>query len=31
MFAASAEDVVRLAEIEGLDAHANSIRIRQQD
>lgn len=31
MFAASAEDIVRLAEIEGLCAHANSIRIRQQD
>jgi histidinol dehydrogenase len=31
MFAASAEDIVRLAEIEGLDAHANSIRIRQKD
>jgi histidinol dehydrogenase len=31
MFAASAEDIVRIAEIEGLSAHANSIRIRQQD
>ena len=31
MFVASAEDIVRIAEIEGLDAHANSIRIRQQD
>jgi histidinol dehydrogenase len=31
MFAASADDIVRLAEIEGLSAHANSIRIRQQD
>ena len=31
MLATSAEDIVRLAEIEGLDAHANSIRIRQQD
>jgi histidinol dehydrogenase len=29
--AASAEDIIRLAEIEGLDAHAESIRIRQQD
>jgi len=29
--AASAEDIVRLAEVEGLDAHAKSIRIRQQD
>ncbi len=28
--AASAEDIVRLAEVEGLDAHAKSIRIRQQ-
>jgi histidinol dehydrogenase len=27
----SAEDIIRLAEIEGLDAHAKSIRIRQQD
>jgi len=31
MLAASAEDIIRLAEIEGLSAHANSIRIRQQD
>lgn len=31
MLAASADDIVRIAEIEGLDAHANSIRIRQQD
>jgi len=31
MLAASAEDITRLAEIEGLSAHANSIRIRQQD
>jgi len=31
MLAASAEDIIRIAEIEGLDAHANSIRIRQQD
>jgi len=31
MFAASAEDIIRLAEIEGLSAHANSIKIRQQD
>jgi len=31
MFAASAEDIARIAEIEGLGAHANSIRIRQQD
>ena len=29
--AESAEDIIRLAEIEGLDAHAKSIRIRQQD
>ena len=27
--AASAEDIIRLAEVEGLDAHARSIRIRQ--
>ncbi|MHC4456914.1 MAG: histidinol dehydrogenase, partial [Planctomycetota bacterium] len=27
----SAEDIIRLAEIEGLDAHAKSIKIRQQD
>jgi histidinol dehydrogenase len=31
MLAASAEDIIRLAEIEGLSAHTNSIRIRQQD
>jgi len=29
--AESAEDIIRLAEVEGLDAHAKSIRIRQQD
>jgi len=29
--AESAEDIIRLAEIEGLDAHAKSIKIRQQD
>lgn len=29
--AASAEDIIRLAEVEGLHAHAKSIRIRQQD
>jgi len=29
--AGSAEDIIRLAETEGLDAHAKSIRIRQQD
>jgi histidinol dehydrogenase len=29
--AASAEDIIRLAEVEGLDAHARSIRIRQKD
>lgn len=28
--AESAEDIIRLAEVEGLDAHARSIRIRQQ-
>jgi len=28
--AASAEDIIRLAEVEGLDAHAKSIKIRQQ-
>ena len=28
--AASAEDIIRLAEAEGLDAHARSIRIRQE-
>ncbi|OHB83118.1 MAG: histidinol dehydrogenase [Planctomycetes bacterium RBG_19FT_COMBO_48_8] len=31
MLAASADDIVRLAEIEGLGAHANSVRIRQRD
>ena len=31
MLAASADDVIRLAQVEGLDAHARSIRIRQQD
>jgi histidinol dehydrogenase len=31
MLAASTEDIIRLAEIEGLSAHANSIKIRQQD
>jgi len=29
--AESAEDIIRLAEAEGLDAHARSVRIRQQD
>ncbi len=29
--AASAEHIIRLAEVEGLDAHANSVKIRQQD
>jgi histidinol dehydrogenase len=29
--AASAEDIIRLAEVEGLDAHAKSIRIRQRN
>jgi len=29
--AASADDIIRLAEAEGLDAHARSIKIRQQD
>jgi len=28
--AASAEDIIRLAEVEGLDAHAKSVRIRQE-
>jgi len=28
--AVSAEDIIRLAEVEGLDAHAKSVRIRQQ-
>jgi len=31
MLAASSDDIIRLAEIEGLDAHAKSVRIRQQD
>jgi len=31
MLAASADDIIRLAEIEGLDAHAKSIKIRQQN
>jgi histidinol dehydrogenase len=31
MLAASSDDIVRLAQIEGLDAHARSVRIRQQD
>lgn len=31
MLAESSEDIIRLAEAEGLDAHAKSIRIRQQD
>ncbi len=31
MLAESAEDIIRLAETEGLDAHARSIKIRQQD
>ncbi len=30
MLAASAEDIIRLAQIEGLDAHAKSVRIRRQ-
>ncbi len=29
--AESADDIIRLAEVEGLDAHANSIRIRQRN
>ena len=29
--AASADDIIRLAQVEGLDAHANSIQIRRQD
>jgi histidinol dehydrogenase len=29
--AASAEDIVRLAMVEGLDAHAKSVQIRQED
>jgi histidinol dehydrogenase len=28
--AASADDIIRLAEVEGLDAHAKSVKIRQQ-
>ncbi|MHC4510941.1 MAG: histidinol dehydrogenase [Planctomycetota bacterium] len=31
MLAASADDIARLAEVEGLGAHARSVRIRQQD
>ncbi|MFH1718053.1 MAG: histidinol dehydrogenase [Planctomycetota bacterium] len=31
MLAASADDIIQLAEVEGLDAHARSVRIRQQD
>ena len=31
MLAASADDIARLAEVEGLHAHARSVRIRQQD
>ena len=31
MLAASVDDIARLAEVEGLDAHAKSVRIRQQD
>ena len=31
MLAESADDIIRLAEVEGLDAHAKSVRIRQQD
>lgn len=31
MLAASADDIIRLAQVEGLDAHARSVRIRQQD
>ena len=30
MLAASADDIIRLAHVEGLDAHAKSVRIRQQ-
>ncbi|MBC8218291.1 MAG: histidinol dehydrogenase, partial [Planctomycetes bacterium] len=29
--ASSAADIIRLAEVEGLDAHARSVRIRQED
>jgi histidinol dehydrogenase len=31
MLAGCADDIIRLAEVEGLDAHARSIKIRQQD
>ena len=31
MLAACADDIARLAEVEGLDAHARSVRVRQQD
>ncbi|HEW78513.1 MAG TPA: histidinol dehydrogenase [Phycisphaerales bacterium] len=31
MLAQSADDIIRLAEAEGLDAHAKSVKIRQQD
>ncbi len=31
MLAASADDIARLADVEGLQAHARSVRIRQQD
>jgi len=31
MLAQSAEDIIRMAEVEGLDAHAKSIKIRQED
>jgi histidinol dehydrogenase len=30
MLAKSAEDIIRLAEAEGLDAHAKSVEIRQE-
>ena len=30
MLASSADDIIRLAQVEGLDAHAKSVRIRQQ-
>ena len=30
MLAASADDIIRLAQVEGLDAHGKSVRIRQQ-
>ena len=29
-FAAAADDIIRLAEVEGLDAHARSVKIRRQ-